>query len=72
MTEVCGKTGDQGAWNPGLESDIPNAIRPLSTIFRPDNVLTTFAAAAELRALTGLTFGELVVFRPEGSRCTSC
>ncbi len=65
MTEVCGKTGDQGAWNPGLESDIPNAIRPLSTIFRPDNVLTTFAAAAELRALTGLTFGELVVFRPE-------
>jgi len=65
VTEDSGTSREQGAWNPSLESDIPNAIRPLSTIFRPDNVLTTFAAAAELRALTGLTFSELVVFRPE-------
>ena len=28
-------------------------------------MLTTFAAAAELRGLTGLTFSELAVFRPE-------
>ncbi len=65
LTEIRGTAGEPGAWNPGLESDIPNSIRHLSTIFRPDNVLTTFAAAAELRGLTGLTFSELAVFRPE-------
>jgi hypothetical protein len=57
--------GSCGAWNPGLDSTIPAAIRPLSTIFRPENVFTSYAAATELRGLTGLSLSELVVFRPE-------
>src|SRR6266581_6341738 len=45
-----------GPWNPGLESRIPDQLRPLSTIFRPENVFTTFDSARELRDLTGLDY----------------
>src|ERR1700704_284406 len=30
-----------GPWNPGIESQIPNELRPLETIFRADNVFTS-------------------------------
>jgi hypothetical protein len=32
-----------GPWNPGVETPIPEELRPLATIFRPDNVHTTMA-----------------------------
>ncbi len=54
-----------GPWNPGLQSHIPDSLRHLSTIFRPENVFTTFDSARELRDLTGLEYPELVAFRPE-------
>ena len=54
-----------GPWNPGLQSQIPDRLRPLSTIFRPENVFTDIDSARELRDLTGLDYGELVAFRPE-------
>ena len=54
-----------GPWNPGLETPIPEELRPLATIFRAENVLTPMAAALELRDLTGLDPAELVAFRPE-------
>ncbi len=53
------------AWSPGIKSQIPWELRPLCTIFRPDNIANTLAAIDELRALTGLRASELVVFRPQ-------
>jgi hypothetical protein len=54
-----------GPWNPGLQSQVPKDWRSLATIFRPENVSTSLAAAEELRSLTGLALSELVVFRPQ-------
>jgi hypothetical protein len=54
-----------GAWNPGLQSQIPKELRHLATVFRPENVFTGIAAACELRELTGLGLSELVAFRPQ-------
>jgi len=54
-----------GPWNPGIESEPPWSLAPLSTIFRPENVFTGFDEAHELAHLTGLPVEDLVVFRPE-------
>lgn len=54
-----------GPWHPGVESTIPDALRPLATILRPGNVFTGAARAAELHDLTGLPLAELVAWRPE-------
>jgi hypothetical protein len=61
MTE----TPEGSAWNPGIKSQIPWDLRPLCTIFRPENISNNLAAIDELRALTGLPASELVVFRAE-------
>ncbi|MBI4206600.1 MAG: hypothetical protein HY527_16380 [Betaproteobacteria bacterium] len=64
-----GETGaastEYGPWNPGIQSELPSELLPLSTIFRPENVFTNVASVDELRDLTGLDLEELVVFRPE-------
>jgi hypothetical protein len=54
-----------GAWNPGLESEVPREYLPLSTIFRSDNVLTGIAKAHELSDYCGLPVEELVAFRAD-------
>lgn len=54
-----------GPWNPGIESALPARLLPRSTLFRPENVFTSAALAAELHDLTGLPLEDLVVFRPE-------
>ena len=51
-------------WHPGIESQVPEQLRHLCTIFRPENVFTSVAQAAELHDLTGLDASELVAFRP--------
>jgi hypothetical protein len=56
---------DFGPWNPGIESPVPHRLRHLCTIFRPENVYTTYTQARELRGVTGLHYTELVAFRPE-------
>jgi hypothetical protein len=53
------------AWNPGLESSIPEELQPLCTNLRPENVSTPYAAVRELRDLTGLDPSELVAFRAD-------
>src|ERR1700722_1566804 len=55
----------EGAWNPGLESELPRELLPLATVFRPENVSTSLAAAFELSDYCGLPPHELVAFRPE-------
>jgi hypothetical protein len=56
---------EYGAWNPGLESELPRAYLPLATVFRAENVSTSAAKAYELRDYCGLPAHELVAFRPE-------
>lgn len=55
----------EGPWNPGLQSQIPAALLPLATIYRPENTRTTLPQVRELADLTGLPMEELVTFRPE-------
>jgi hypothetical protein len=54
-----------GPWNPGVESQVPEHLLYLCTIFRPENTFTGVAKARELRDLTGLELGELAAFRPQ-------
>ena len=54
-----------GPWNPGIQSQVPKELRHLATIFRPENVFTSVAAAGEMQGLTGFSPSELVAFRPQ-------
>ena len=54
-----------GPWNPGIRSHVPRELRHLSTIFRPENVSTSIAAATDMESLTGFSTSELVAFRPQ-------
>ena len=58
-------SAEHGAWNPGLESELPRAYWPLSTMFRSENVSTSVAKALELSDFCGLPVHELVAFRAE-------
>jgi hypothetical protein len=57
-------TAEHGPWNPGVESELPAELLPLSTILRPEHVFTRVAEAQELRNFTGMPLEELVAFRP--------
>jgi hypothetical protein len=54
-----------GAWNPGIQSQVPRELRHLATIFRPENVFKSFAAVTEMQGLTGFSPSELCTFRPQ-------
>jgi hypothetical protein len=56
---------EYGAWNPGLESEVPREYLPLLTIFRSENVSTSIAKAHELSDYCGLPVHELVAFRAD-------
>ncbi len=58
-------SAESGAWNPGVQSQIPKEWLGHSTLFSPANVFSTLAGTEELRGLTGLGLSELVVFRPQ-------
>jgi hypothetical protein len=62
---VLTESTEHGPWNPGIRSQLPAAILPLSTIFRAENVLTSIEEANERSAFTGLDAEDLVAFRPE-------
>ncbi len=66
MSEALSQAEQQyGSWNPGIGSILPKELLALSTIFRPENVVTGVPAALELQGLTGLSLSELAVFRAE-------
>jgi hypothetical protein len=65
MMPAGATVGDCDAWHPGLQSDIPWPLLPLSTIFRPENVLTSVDHVHELADVAGLAVEDLVVFLPE-------
>jgi len=52
------------AWNPGIESTIPDKYQHLETIYRPENVVTGLEDINELAGETGLNHEELVHFKP--------
>ena len=56
-----------GPWNPGLSSKLPSTARPLSTIYRPENIVGSMEGALERSAFTGLEPEDLVAFRPRAS-----
>ena len=56
---------ESGPWNPGIKSTLPVEYLPLSTMFRPENVVTNLESATELNGFTGLAIQQLVCFRPE-------
>ncbi len=56
---------ESGPWNPGIKSTLPVEYLPLSTMFRPENVVTSLESATELNGFTGLAIQQLVCFRPE-------
>ncbi len=62
---VESRPAEYGAWNPGLESELPREYLPLATIFRPENVSTGIAKAYELSDYCGLPVHELVAFRAD-------
>jgi hypothetical protein len=55
----------EGAWNPGLQSELPRELWPLSTILRPENVTTPVEEAFELSDFCGLPIQDIVAFRAE-------
>ncbi len=56
---------ESGPWIPGIKSTLPVEYLPLSTMFRPENVVTSLESATELNGFTGLAIQQLVCFRPE-------
>src|SRR5213080_963709 len=56
---------EYGPWNPGIESQVPEHLRHLCTIFRPENVFTSLDHARELCDLTGLELADVTAFRPQ-------
>lgn len=65
MTTTDATTTPFGPWNPGLESTLPRAYLPLSTVFRPENTTTRVDEAIELSDFTGLPREKLSALRPE-------
>ncbi len=65
MTGSAPASTVHGPWNPGITSELPAGLLPLSTIFRPEHVFTTVAEAQDWQDLTGFPVEDLVVFRPE-------
>jgi len=62
---LAGQPCEHGPWNPGIRSQLPSALRPLATIYRPENALTSLEEADERSAFTGLELEQHVAFRPE-------
>jgi hypothetical protein len=64
MSEIIERF-EHGPWNPGIRSQLPTALLPLATIFRPESAFTSLDEAQERSAFTGLEPEDLVAFRPE-------
>ncbi len=59
------KNAQYSAWNPGIETQIPQELRELETIYHPANVSSSIDEVNQLALETGLSPEELVVFKPD-------
>ena len=58
------KNAQYSAWNPGIETQIPQELREQETIYHPANVSSSIDEVNQLALETGLSPEELVVFKP--------
>ncbi len=66
MTDTpAARVSEFGPWKTGIESPVPERLRDLCTIFRPEHSFTSATRARELYDLTGLDMSVLAAFRPE-------
>ena len=56
---------EHGPWNPGIASEIPDALLPLATLYRTEHARTPLRDLREIADLTGLPLRDIVAFRPE-------
>ena len=56
---------EYSAWNPGIESEIPEAYKHRETIYLPENTSTGLDEVSELAHITGLGHAELIHLHPE-------
>jgi hypothetical protein len=56
---------EYSAWNPGIETEIPEDYKNQETVYLPDNTTTAFDEILELAQMTGLSHEELIQFHPE-------
>ncbi|MFO1310474.1 MAG: hypothetical protein U1F41_00250 [Burkholderiales bacterium] len=56
---------EHGPWNPGIASEIPDALLPLATLYRTEHARTPLRDVREIADLTGLPLRDIVAFRPE-------
>jgi len=54
-----------GPWNPGITSQIPDALLPLATMYRTAHARTPLRDLREVADVTGLPLRDMVAFRPE-------
>jgi hypothetical protein len=59
MTTYSDPEHESHAWNPGISSSIPPHLKPLITLFQPDNGGVSYQAACEASRLCGLPETEL-------------
>ncbi|MGE5730849.1 MAG: hypothetical protein ACM37U_02850, partial [Gemmatimonas sp.] len=64
VTDTRSEPPALGPWNPGIESQVPEPLQHLCTIFRPENATTPIERARELHDVTGLPLAEFATFRP--------
>lgn len=61
----CTDSNDHDAWNPGISSQIPAALEPAITLYRPENSRVSLQRASELSDFCGINKTELIWFRVE-------
>jgi len=54
-----------GPWNPGITSEIPDALLPLATLHRTAHARTPLRDVREIADVTGLPLRDIVALRPE-------
>ena len=54
-----------GPWNPGIASQIPEALLPMATLYRTEHARTPLRDVREIADVTGLPLRDIVAFRPE-------
>jgi hypothetical protein len=65
LPEIDAQSGSEGAWKPGIFSELSYELLALASIFRSENILNDVAQARELHEVTGIDIEQLAIFRPK-------
>lgn len=64
LDDATGPDAEHDAWNPGLSSEIPRALRPRATLFDPKNSTVSYEEACSAATFCGLQPQDMVAFTP--------